>query len=60
MAEILHLLYDEELLGGMDVAFKSSTALSKCFSAIDRFSEDIELSIHWGALAKTKQYCAAN
>lgn len=60
MVEILRLLYDEDLLGGMDVAFKGGTALSKCFSAIDRFSEDIDLSIHWGTLAKTKLYCAAN
>ncbi|WP_444899874.1 nucleotidyl transferase AbiEii/AbiGii toxin family protein [Microbulbifer sp. VAAC004] len=58
VVEILRLLYDEELLGGMDVAFKGGTALSKCFSAIDRFSEDIDLSIHWGALAKSEDEAA--
>ena len=35
----------------MQVAFKGGTALSKCWSAIDRFSEDIDLSLHWADLA---------
>jgi predicted nucleotidyltransferase component of viral defense system len=45
VTEILRLLYDEKLLGDCSVAFKGGTALSKCWSAIERFSEDIDLSI---------------
>ena len=54
VTEILRLLYDEKLLGDVDVAFKGGTALSKCWSAIERFSEDIDLSIHWADLANTQ------
>lgn len=51
VTEILRLLYDGGLLDGMTVAFKGGTALSKCWKAIERFSEDIDLSIHWADLA---------
>ena len=51
VTEILRLLYDEKLLGDCSVAFKGGTALSKCWSAIERFSEDIDLSIHWADLS---------
>jgi hypothetical protein len=51
VTEILRLLYDEKLLGNKSVAFKGGTALSKCWSAIERFSEDIDLSIHWADLS---------
>jgi hypothetical protein len=51
VAEILRLLYDEKLLGDCSVAFKGGTALSKCWGAIERFSEDIDLSIHWADLS---------
>ncbi len=51
VTEILRLLYDENLLGDFSVAFKGGTALSKCWSAIERFSEDIDLSIHWADLS---------
>ena len=51
VTEILRLLYNEDLLGGLTVAFKGGTALSKCWRAIGRFSEDIDLSIHWADLA---------
>lgn len=51
VAEILRLLYDERLLGDCSVAFKGGTALSKCWGAIERFSEDIDLSIHWADLS---------
>lgn len=51
VTEILRLLYDEKLLGKENVAFKGGTALSKCWGAIDRFSEDIDLSIHWSDLS---------
>ncbi|MFC6674019.1 nucleotidyl transferase AbiEii/AbiGii toxin family protein [Marinobacterium aestuariivivens] len=51
VTEILRLLYDEKLLGEWDIAFKGGTALSKCWGAIERFSEDIDLSIHWADLA---------
>ena len=51
IVEILRLLYEERVLGEFDVAFKGGTSLSKCWSAIDRFSEDIDLSIHWADLA---------
>ncbi|PKG99257.1 nucleotidyl transferase AbiEii/AbiGii toxin family protein [Paraglaciecola sp. MB-3u-78] len=51
VTEILRLLYDEKLLGNCSVAFKGGTALSKCWSAIERFSEDIDLSIHWADLS---------
>jgi len=51
VTEILRLLYDEKLLGDFSVAFKGGTALSKCWGAISRFSEDIDLSIHWADLS---------
>ena len=51
VTEILRLLYDEKLLGKFSVAFKGGTALSKCWGAIARFSEDIDLSIHWADLS---------
>lgn len=51
VTEILRLLYDESLLGDCSVAFKGGTALSKCWRAISRFSEDIDLSIHWADLS---------
>ena len=51
VAEILRLLYDENLLGAHLTAFKGGIALSKCWKAIERFSEDIDLSIHWSDLA---------
>lgn len=47
VTEILRLLYEENLFGDFQVAFKGGTALSKCWGAIERFSEDIDLSIHW-------------
>jgi len=51
VTEILRLLYEERLMGDFSVAFKGGTALSKCWKIIDRFSEDIDLSIHWADLA---------
>ncbi len=51
VTEVLRLLYDEELLGVMSVAFKGGTALSKCWQVIQRFSEDIDLSLHWTELS---------
>lgn len=51
VTEILRLLYEESLVGDIAVAFKGGTALSKCWKAIERFSEDIDLSIHWAELA---------
>lgn len=59
MTEILRLLYDEKLLGDYAVAFKGGTALSKCWRAIDRFSEDIDLSIHWADLAEVEDESTA-
>lgn len=59
VTEILRLLYDEKLLGEMSVAFKGGTALSKCWRAIERFSEDIDLSIHWADLAEAEDEAAA-
>lgn len=53
VTEILRLLYEEKLLGDFQVAFKGGTALSKCWGAIERFSEDIDLSIHWADLAES-------
>jgi len=55
VTEILRLLYDENLIGECAVAFKGGTALSKCWKAIERFSEDIDLSIHWAELAKEEE-----
>src|SRR5690554_2207116 len=51
VTEVLGLLFEGDLFEGHSVAFKGGTALSKCFNAIDRFSEDIDLSIHWADLA---------
>ena len=50
VTELLRLLYDENLLNDQVVAFKGGTALSKCWKTISRFSEDIDLSIHWTTL----------
>ncbi len=52
VTEILRLLYDEGFVGDHSVAFKGGTALSKCWNVIERFSEDIDLSIHWADLAE--------
>lgn len=51
VTEILRLLFNEDLLGDLSVAFKGGTALSKCWNVIERFSEDIDLSVHWADLA---------
>ncbi|MFK4754659.1 nucleotidyl transferase AbiEii/AbiGii toxin family protein [Oceanobacter antarcticus] len=59
VTEILRLLYEERLLGDYAVAFKGGTALSKCWKVIDRFSEDIDLSIHWADLADAEDEAAA-
>lgn len=59
VTEILRLLYDEKLTGNYAPAFKGGTALSKCWQAIERFSEDIDLSIHWADLAETEDEQAA-
>lgn len=59
VAEVLRLLYDENLLGAHSTAFKGGTALSKCWKAIERFSEDIDLSIHWSDLAGKHDEIAA-
>ncbi|OHY82025.1 nucleotidyl transferase AbiEii/AbiGii toxin family protein [Marinobacter sp. AC-23] len=59
VAEVLRLLYNENLLGTHSTAFKGGTALSKCWRAIERFSEDIDLSIHWSDLAGEADEIAA-
>lgn len=41
------------------MAFKGGTALSKCWKVIDRFSEDIDLSIHWADLAEAEDEVSA-
>ncbi|HBX0747326.1 TPA: nucleotidyl transferase AbiEii/AbiGii toxin family protein, partial [Klebsiella pneumoniae] len=51
VTEILRLLFDEGFLHPYTVAFKGGTSLSKCWNVIERFSEDIDLSIHWAELA---------
>lgn len=50
---VLGIIFDTDsnMLQGNRAAFKGGTALSKCWSAIRRFSEDIDLSIHWADLA---------
>lgn len=58
VTEILRLLYNENLIGDYSIAFKGGTALSKCWQAIARFSEDIDLSIHWADLAQTSDEVA--
>lgn len=44
-------MFDEGFLRPYSVAFKGGTSLSKCWNVIERFSEDIDLSIHWAELA---------
>lgn len=39
----LHTLFHHPI--GDDTVFKGGTALSKCYSMIDRFSEDIDLVV---------------
>ena len=58
VVEILRLLFEEDMLDGAQVAFKGGTALSKCWGAIERFSEDIDLSIHWAHLAESEDETA--
>jgi predicted nucleotidyltransferase component of viral defense system len=41
---ILHLIFKDERVRN-EAVFKGGTALSKCFSLIDRFSEDIDLVV---------------
>lgn len=55
VTELLRVLYGEGLLGEKAVAFKGGTALSKCWGAIQRFSEDIDLSIDWADLRDVPQ-----
>lgn len=55
VTEVLRLLYDEQLLGTKSVAFKGGTALSKCWQVIQRFSEDIDLSVHWAELSELSE-----
>lgn len=59
VTEVLRLLFDEGLLGNYNTAFKDGTALSKCWNAIQRFSEDIDLSIHWADLAEAEDEAEA-
>jgi len=59
VTEILRLLFDEGLIGNYSTAFKGGTALSKCWGAIQRFSEDIDLSIHWADLAEAEDEAEA-
>ncbi|MEH6550622.1 MAG: nucleotidyl transferase AbiEii/AbiGii toxin family protein [Pseudomonadales bacterium] len=58
VTEVLRLLFDEQLLGDFSIAFKGGTALSKCWNAIERFSEDIDLSVHWADLAGSQNELA--
>ena len=55
VVEVLRLLFEEQMLGEVTVAFKGGTALSKGWNAIHRFSEDIDLSIHWADLLLEEQ-----
>ncbi|MCE1167990.1 MAG: nucleotidyl transferase AbiEii/AbiGii toxin family protein [Sphingobacteriia bacterium] len=53
----LHTIFTSEV--GLNAVFKGGTALSKCFSVIDRFSEDIDIvllkeDIESGNLLKTR------
>lgn len=59
VTETLRLLYEEKLIGEHTIAFKGGTALSKCWAAIERFSEDIDLSIHWADLSEAEDENAA-
>jgi predicted nucleotidyltransferase component of viral defense system len=40
---VLKAIYSEDI--GNQVVFKGGTSLSKCFGIIERFSEDIDLSL---------------
>jgi hypothetical protein len=57
---ILRRLFDSPLVDGM--VFKGGTSLSKVFNAIQRFSEDVDLSIPRKALgfSGTKTSCLAS
>ena len=59
---LLHVFEDDVL--NQHLRFKGGTSLSKCYKAIERFSEDIDLVLDWtilveedpsDALSKTKQ-----
>ena len=43
-------MFDEVFLRPYSVAFKGGDSLSKCWNVIERFYEDIDLSIHWEEL----------
>lgn len=45
---LLHLFADESL--SQYLRFKGGTSLSKCYQAIERFSEDIDLILDWNEL----------
>lgn len=47
---LLHLFEDEVLK--QHLRFKGGTSLSKCYNAIERFSEDIDLILDWTQLTK--------
>lgn len=52
ITEVLNILFEQNIFGELDVAFKGGTCLSKCWNVIQRFSEDIDLTIHWYSLAE--------
>lgn len=47
---LLHIFEDEQL--SQYLRFKGGTSLSKCYSAIERFSEDIDLILDWTHLTE--------
>jgi len=47
---LLHVFEDETL--SQYLRFKGGTSLSKCYNAIERFSEDIDLILDWTQLTK--------
>jgi hypothetical protein len=45
---LLHVFEDKQL--SQHLRFKGGTSLSKCYHAIERFSEDIDLILDWTTL----------
>lgn len=51
---ILHYLFQESPYRS-SFLFKGGTCLSKCYDAIHRFSEDVDISINWDLLEYSKE-----
>jgi predicted nucleotidyltransferase component of viral defense system len=52
---LLKMLFADKILGGK-ILLKGGTSLSKAFSLIKRFSEDIDLVLNWNEVVEEDPY----